>query len=187
MTVGPDIKHLRDWIGREQIVEDRITEALARKYHATFDLPGDAPQSGQPVPRLIHFCLAQPAEPTAGLGPDGHPARGGFLPLVPLPRRMWAGGAITFHRDLRVGNAVHRVSRVDNVVMKHGRTGPLCFVTISHRIIVDGDLAVEERQDIVYSEPHGGGARAGQSGLASRGRCPGSSASKPPCSSAIRR
>lgn len=147
-----DIAHLRSWIGREDIGHDIVSEDLARKYHATFDAPGAVPKPDEIVPRLIHFCLAQPAVPTAALGPDGHPARGGFLPPVPLPRRMWAGGAFTFHGDLRVGDSVRRISRIADVVQKEGRTGMLCFVTVQHHIEANGTLVLEERQDIVYRD-----------------------------------
>lgn len=145
-----DIDHLRGWIGREQMQDDAVTEDLARKYHATFDMPGNASAAGYVVPCLINFCLAQPAVPASGLGPDGHPARGGFLPPVPLPRRMWAGGALTFLGDLRIGDTVRRVSRIEEVMLKEGRTGTLCFVTVFHQISVDGTLRVDERQDLVY-------------------------------------
>lgn len=154
-----DMDHLKSWIGREDAGAEILSEDLARKYHAMFDAPGTPPTHGEAVPRLIHFCLAQPAVPTKGLGPDGHPARGGFLPPVPLPRRMWAGGALTFHGDLRVGDAVRRVSRIADVSLKEGRTGPLCFVTVEHRVAANGTLAIEERQDIVYR-----GADAGAAG-----------------------
>lgn len=147
-----DIDHLRGWIGREEIGVDILSEDLARKYHATMDFAGDAPRQGEVAPQLIHFCLAQPAAPTAELGPDGHPARGGFLPPVSLPRRMWAGGAFTFHRDLRVGDVVKRISRIQDVALKRGRSGALCFVTVEHRLEANGALVLEERQDIVYRE-----------------------------------
>jgi 3-methylfumaryl-CoA hydratase len=145
-----EMDHLKSWIGREDVATDVVGEDLARKYHAMFDAPGGPPGIGAAAPRLIHFCLAQPAVPTAGLGPDGHPTRGGFLPPVPLPRRMWAGGALTFHGDLKVGDVVRRVSRIADVALKEGRTGPLCFVTVEHRVEANGLLAIEERQDIVY-------------------------------------
>lgn len=146
----PDIDHLRGWIGREDVATESVSADLARKYHATFDLSGPPPAVGEIVPRLIHFCLAQPAAPTTSLGADGHPARGGFLPPVPLPRRMWAGGEIVFHGDLRVGDEATRTSRIEEVALKEGRTGPLCFVTVRHRVTVGGALVLEERQDIVY-------------------------------------
>jgi 3-methylfumaryl-CoA hydratase len=155
MSAGLDIDHLRGWIGRLQVLDDEVTEDLARKYHATLDMPGEAPRRGQPVPRLLHFCLAQPAVPEANVGHDGHPARGGFLPPVPLPRRMWAGGSVTFHGDLLIGQSVRRVSTVEDVVPKQGSTGPLCFVSVSHRIEVDGHAAVDETQTLVYRETEG--------------------------------
>jgi 3-methylfumaryl-CoA hydratase len=157
-----DIAHLRTWIGREEAATDILSEDLARKYHATFDLAGDPPKPGEVAPRLIHFCLAQPAVLTGRLGPDGHPRRGRFLPPVPLPRRMWAGGGLTFHGDLRVGDETRRLSRIDDVVLKEGRTGPLCFVTVRHRVEAGGRLLLEERQDIVYRglDAPGGAARA---------------------------
>ncbi|OWJ59841.1 FAS1-like dehydratase domain-containing protein [Inquilinus limosus] len=152
----PDIDQLRRWVGREETAEDIVTADLARKFHATLDLPGPPPRAGEAAPRLIHFCLGQPAAPTAALGPDGHPERGGFLPPVPLPRRMWAGGSVAFDGELRVGDAVRRVSRITDVVAKQGRTGPLCFVTVEHVIEAGGRAAVRERQDLVYRGPDSG-------------------------------
>jgi 3-methylfumaryl-CoA hydratase len=152
---GLDIDHLRGWIGREEAAEDVVTADLVRKLQATLDLPGPPPRAGDAAPRLVHFCLAQPAAPTAALGPDGHPERGSFLPPVPLPRRMWAGGTVTFDGELRVGDAVRRVSRIADVVVKQGRTGPLCFVTVEHIIEAEGRAAVRDRQDLVYRGPDG--------------------------------
>ncbi len=155
-----DLETFRGWIGREDQSADVVSADLVRKFRATFDAatdgPVDVPQAGGVAPRLIHFCLAQPAVPTSQLGEDGHPQRGGFLPPVPLPRRMWAGGALTFHGDLRVGDDVVRRSRIADVTVKEGRSGVLCFVTVHHIIAVDGAARVEERQDIVYRGADGG-------------------------------
>jgi 3-methylfumaryl-CoA hydratase len=146
-----DIDHLRDWIGREDSASEILCPTLVRQFNATLDrASGEAP--GDAAPLLIHFCLAQPAAPTAGLGPDGHAARGGFLPPVPLPRRMWAGGEFTFHGNIHVGEEVTRISRVEDVVLKQGRTGPLCFVTVMHEVTANGAPVLTERQDIVYRE-----------------------------------
>lgn len=155
MTIlpAPEIDHLRGWIGKQAIAEDTVSAELAHRFHATFDLPGDMPQPGQAVAPLIHFCLAQPVVPTSELDSDGHPRRGGFLPPVPLPRRMWAGGDVRFHDVLRVGEVVRRVSTIKDVTAKAGRNGQLCFVAVDHRIEVDGKLRIEERQDIVYRDP----------------------------------
>jgi len=140
-----DIDHLRGWIGREQTASELLTDGLVERFRATLELSAE-----ETAPRLIHLCLAPPAVPNGETGPDGHPARGGFLPPVPLPSRMWAGGAFDFHDDPRVGERVVRHSRIREVTLKQGRTGPLCFVTVDHRISTGDRLLVEERQDIVY-------------------------------------
>ncbi|WP_040439305.1 FAS1-like dehydratase domain-containing protein [Roseibium aggregatum] len=146
-----DIDHLRSWIGHEDSASEVLSPMLVRQFNATFDrTSGENP--GDLAPLLIHFCLAQPTAPTATLGLDGHAARGEFLPPVPLPRRMWAGGAFTFHGDIRIGEEVRRVSTVRDVVLKQGRTGTLCFVAVDHEVTSNGRPVLSERQDIVYRE-----------------------------------
>lgn len=145
-----DADHLRKWIGKTEAAEDVVTPSLVARFRATMGLPGHDVAEGSPTPRLIHFCLCQPAVPMAALGQDGHPARGDFLPPVPLPQRMWAGSAIDFAGDLRVGDLVRRQSRIAEVAVKEGRTGALCFVTIEHEIRVDETTRITERQTIVY-------------------------------------
>ncbi|MGC2781762.1 MAG: MaoC family dehydratase N-terminal domain-containing protein, partial [Bradyrhizobium sp.] len=92
------------------------------------------------------------------LGPDGHPTRGGFLPPVPLPRRMWAGGEVQFIDPLRVGDLATRVSTISDVSLKSGSTGQLCFVAVEHVVTTPRGTAIRERQDIVYRDM--GGAQA---------------------------
>ncbi|MBP6030176.1 MAG: MaoC family dehydratase N-terminal domain-containing protein [Sphingobium sp.] len=150
MNALPDLAELRRWIGKEETVEELLTATLADRFHATLSLDGAAATTGEAAPRLIHFCLCQPTAPMDALGRDGHPARGGFLPPVPLPRRMWAASDIRFHGDLRVGDAVRRRSRITDVVLKQGRTGPLCFVTVDHAFTVGGETRAEDRHIIVY-------------------------------------
>lgn len=146
-----DIDHLRTWIGREEVRSELVTEAMTDRFKATFNLEGAA-KNGDAAPTLIHLCLAPPAEPTSSLGRDGHPKRGGFLPPVPLPRRMWAGGAFIFHDEIRIGEIATRRSTIREVTVKDGRTGMLCFVTVDHRIESGKRLAIEERHDIVYRD-----------------------------------
>ncbi|MCG5236860.1 MaoC family dehydratase N-terminal domain-containing protein [Xanthobacter oligotrophicus] len=152
MTGTPelDIDHLRTWIAREDIGTEAVDPALVRRFRATFGEEPGNPADGEVAPRLLHWCLAQPTVPSHGLGPDGHPARGGFLPPVPLPRRMWAGGRFAFIDDLRVGDTMRRVSRVEDLSVKEGRTGTLCFVTVKHEIEAGGRTVLTEIQDIVY-------------------------------------
>ncbi|MFG1230022.1 HTD2 family dehydratase [Xanthobacter wiegelii] len=146
----PDIARLQAWVGRTEEAEEEVTAALVRRFRATFDeAPGD-PRAGEAAPLLLHWCLTQPAVPTGALGADGHPARGGFLPPVPLPRRMWAGGRLAFAGDIGVGDLVRRLSTVDEVSLKEGRSGALCFVTVRHEITCAGRVAITETQNIVY-------------------------------------
>jgi 3-methylfumaryl-CoA hydratase len=148
-TGAVDIDHLRGWIGQEMSAEDVITPRLAAGLAATLN-HDCAPALGEVAPAAIHWCLAPPTEPMHALGPDGHPARGGFLPPVPLPRRMWAGGALEFGAPLRVGDRVTMRSRVAEVTAKTGRSGALVFVTVMHEVSGPAGHALTERQDIVY-------------------------------------
>lgn len=151
---GPiDIEALRSWIGREEQSSDFLTAELVRRFDATFGLPVGTPRVGDLAPPLIHFCLAPLVVPTDQLGPDGHPHKGGFLPPVPLPRRMWAGSELNLVGALKVGDAVQRLSRISDVVAKGGQSGPLCFVTVEHVVQVEGVAVLRERQDIVYRGP----------------------------------
>ena len=152
MPAQLDMEHLARWVGREETAEDVVAQSMVARFRATFDLADDFPAVGDVAPRLIHFCLAQPISPTSDLGEDGHPARGGFLPPVPLPRRMWASSAIAFHGDLRIGDTVRRRSRIANISAKHGRSGTLCFVTICHEWEARGARVIEEEQTIVYRD-----------------------------------
>jgi 3-methylfumaryl-CoA hydratase len=148
---GPvDIGELQGWIGRTETAQDEITPRLARELRATLDL--DTLEAEGPLPLAVHWCLAPPAAKASLIGPDGHPLRGGFLPPVPLPRRMWAGGEVKFRDPLQVGDKVERRSRIVDVAVKQGRSGVLCFVSVSHEYFTVRGLAVEDRQDIVYRD-----------------------------------
>lgn len=145
-----DIAHLRNWIGRTEVAQDVVTPRLVRELAATLDSDAAEPEAGSPAQLAIHWCLAPPVAKTSMLGPDGHPARGGFLPPVPLPQRIWAGGSLQFKDRLCVGDSVERTSRIADVTVKNGRTGALCFVAVDHEIATGRGLAILERQNIVY-------------------------------------
>jgi 3-methylfumaryl-CoA hydratase len=152
MTEKLDIDHLRQWIGRSTEVSDIVTAQLVKGLRATlFQEIGD-PKPGDAAPFTTHWCLGQPVYPMSELGPDGHPTRGGFLPPVPLPRRMWAGGELEFLDTLRVGDVAKRTSRISDVTMKTGSTGVLCFVSVAHEVTTPRGTAIRERQDIVYRD-----------------------------------
>lgn len=142
---------LSAWIGRSEEVHDHLSLTLLQRIAATLGEP--APQAGDALPPLWQWCFFQPAVAEAGLGGDGHPARGGFLPPADNRNRMWAGGRIEFHQPLRAGAEAKRISTILKVEEKHGRTGALLFVTVQHDYLQDGQLAIREEQDIVYREP----------------------------------
>jgi 3-methylfumaryl-CoA hydratase len=161
MTDKPDLDHLRQWIGRTTEAADTVTAQLVRGLRATLFTEIGTPKPGDAAPFTTHWCLAQPVYPMSELGPDGHPTRGGFLPPVPLPRRMWAGGELEFVDTLRVGDEATRTSRISDVTMKTGSTGVLCFASVDHLITTSRGTAIRERQDIVYRDvPAGGPAPA---------------------------
>jgi 3-methylfumaryl-CoA hydratase len=161
MTEKLDIDHLRQWIGRTQEASDIVTAQLVKGLRATLFQEVGEPHVGDAAPITVHWCLAQPVAPMAMIGPDGHPERGGgFLPPVPLPRRMWAGGELEFIDPLGVGDEAKRTSRISDVTVKTGSTGTLCFVAVEHVITTSRGIAIRERQDIVYRDPGGAPAPA---------------------------
>src|SRR5436190_1136039 len=147
-----DIDHLRQWIGRTQEATDIVTAQLVKGLRATLFQEIGEPKNGDAAPWTTHWCLAVPVFPMSQLSQDGHPTRGGFLPPVPLPRRMWAGGELEFFDALRVGDESKRSSRISDVNLKTGSTGTLCFVSVEHLITSPRGTAIRERQDIVYRE-----------------------------------
>ncbi len=147
-----DLEHLRQWIGKSTEASDTVTAHLVMGLRATLFQDIGEPQTGDAAPWTTHWCLAQPVFPMSMLGPDGHPTRGGFLPPVPLPRRMWAGGELEFFEPLRIGDDSKRTSRITDVTLKTGSTGTLCFVSVEHNVSTPRGMAIRERQDIVYRD-----------------------------------
>jgi 3-methylfumaryl-CoA hydratase len=145
-----DINHLRSWIGREEVAEDVITPVPVAALAATLDRDDPKPRPGDELPPLWHWLYFLPAVRQSELAPDGHPKRGGFLPPVPLPRRMWAGARFEFQQPLRIGESIIRKSTIADVSMKEGRSGPLIFVLVRHDIAGPAGLALVEEHDIVY-------------------------------------
>jgi 3-methylfumaryl-CoA hydratase len=143
---------LQDWVGRTETHHDDLTAAPLRGLAAMLGRDDPPPERGSPLPPLWHWLYFLPQHPADEIGPDGHARRGGFLPPVPLPRRMWAGGRFTWERanPLRTGDAARRVSRIASVAHKAGRSGDLLFVTVVHELHNAQGLALVEEHDIVY-------------------------------------
>lgn len=143
---------LSDWIGRTESAADVLTPTPCAALAATLDRPPERPAPGTALPPLWHWLYFLPLPRRSEIGPDGHAKRGGFLPPVPLPRRMWAGSQLAFHAPLAIGDAVTRTSTIEAVTEKRGRTGPLVFVRVRHEVrrAGDADPALTEFHDIVY-------------------------------------
>jgi 3-methylfumaryl-CoA hydratase len=150
-TIAPvDLPHLRQWLGRSEERGDFVTATPLAALSATLDRDDPEPQPGSDVPPLWHWLYFPPLVRHSEIGPDGHPRRGGFLPPVPLPRRMWAGSRLQFNHPLQVGDEITRASRIVKVDGKTGRSGELVFVTVRHEVTNAHGLALSEEQDIVY-------------------------------------
>lgn len=159
MTISIDpaaLTHLQSWQGRGETTLDTMTAAPVRALSATLDREDAAPVPGTEIPPLWHWLYFLPHARQSEIGPDGHPRRGGFLPPVPLPRRMWAGGRLRWDvqgdggNPLRVGQEVQRSSTIQSVRHKAGRSGELLFVQVEHRFSNENGLALTEEHDIVY-------------------------------------
>lgn len=150
-----DLEALQGWVGREERRTDTLAPWPAAALTAALDRD-DPPGPGDPLPPFWHHLYFLPVVRAEATGPDGHPKRGGFLPPVPLPRRMWAGGRLVWERPLRVGETVERVSTVRAIDRKEGRTGPLLFVLVEHRFLASGELVLTEEHDVVYRAPSRG-------------------------------
>lgn len=152
--INPELlSHLRSWEGRSEVVEDTVTEASVRGLAATLDRSAAEAAAGHALPALWHWLYFLPRAPQHEIGQDGHPRLGGFLPPVPLPRRMWAGGRMRWHAPLHIGDRVQRATRIVSITHKSGRSGDLVFAVLRHEISRGQTLCLTEEQDIVYRAP----------------------------------
>jgi 3-methylfumaryl-CoA hydratase len=161
MSLPPlDLELLKQWVGRNEMRNDLIHIASVNAMAATLDKE-EILSAGDPLPLLWHWLFFWAVSPASGIGPDGHPKRGGFLPPVELPRRMWAGGRLKFECDLPVASQAKRVSRINAIDVKTGNSGRLAFVTVAHEIGANGKVSIHEEHDIVYRDnPQPGAAPA---------------------------
>ena len=146
-----DLETLKQWEGKQESHEDVISLSTAQAMAATLDWP-TKPQSGDELALPWHWLHFLPNARQSDISHDGHPKRGGFLPPVPLPRRMWASGKVDFHTPLIIGARVRKDSTVKSVTHKRGGSGNLVFVVVEHEIFSDDTLAISDTQNLVYRE-----------------------------------
>jgi 3-methylfumaryl-CoA hydratase len=159
-----DLSNLTDWIGNSESVEEYAAAAPVIRFTALMDNELPAAKNGDPIGPMAHWFYFQPQVPASEIGPDGHPKRGGFMPPVPLPRRMFGGARTTYIRPLRIGELMRRDGEITSVNIKEGRTGTLVFVTVKYSFYGEDGLAMEEEHDIVYRDnpkPDTGDGRGG--------------------------
>lgn len=141
-----------DWIGRSEQQCDIVTEAPIQALASTLDHATEL-NAGAPIPALWHWLYFLPKAMTSDLAEDGHPHKGGFMPPIPKPRRMWAGSQVEFLAPVCIGSHLRRTSTVVDVNLKSGRSGSMYFVKVRHEIFADEELSIVEEQDVVYRDP----------------------------------
>ena len=163
MSTKVDIDHLRKWIGKIDNVTDYVTPIVEQRYRATLNMDIGNPKDGDPVTSGLHWMLGWNLVKNDELGIDSHPALGEFLPPVPLPRRMWAGSEIKVLKPIRVADKVIKQSTVADIQVKEGRTGLLCFVTAEYNFLVNDEVTINEKHNIVYRDISKSGGGSGYS------------------------
>ena len=147
------VQDFTPWVGKRQTGKDIISPVQVRQMAATLNDATRMQQPGcAPLPAGWHWLYFNPLEIQSRLGPDGHPARGDFLPPVALERRMWAGSRLAWQRPFEVGMTVEKASEILKVSHKTGRSGDMVFVTVAHRYSDAQGVILEEEQNIVYRD-----------------------------------
>jgi 3-methylfumaryl-CoA hydratase len=147
-----ELEDYKRWIGRREESTDVLLPLHVAGLEALLDREAALPRAGEPAAPGAHWLIRPAWLRQSELGPDGHPARGGFMPPVPLPRRMWAGSELRLMQPLRVGEEIRRRSEIIDVAVKEGRGGVLVFVKVRHEFRGSAGLAQSETQDVVYRE-----------------------------------
>lgn len=142
-------ERIEDWIGRER----RRVEVLAPGDLARLAAVLDRPQAPLEAPPAWHWACATETPRQSRIGPDGHPERGGFMPPIKAPRRMFAAADLRFGAPLRAGIETEWVETIAAIRDKAGQSGPLTFVEVERRLSQGGVPCVAETQTIVYRQP----------------------------------
>ncbi len=146
-----DLTHLEKWKDKVESKKQLIDEAYCRRLAGAIGSKANVTK-GAVLPAPWHWSFFLPETSASNTDIDGHEKRGGFLPPVPLPRRMWAGNKVKFYGSLRIGDCAEKRSRVSSISLKNGRSGQLVFVVVNHQIFVGDKLTVDEDQTIVYRD-----------------------------------
>lgn len=141
-----------EWIGKSKDQNDSMAPEQLQRFEALMDRDPDAITVGSELPPCSHWIYFTPMDKQSNIAEDGHAIKGGFLPPVELPKRMWAGGNLKFKKPLKTGSPADKKSTIVKINEKEGASGKLCFVTVRHQISGSGSIAIDEIQQIVYRE-----------------------------------
>ena len=137
------------WIGKKEISKDFVSSRPVEMMQA---LLNEEDKNLRILPHLYHWFYFLPIVDGQELAEDGHPKKGSFLPPIPFPKRMWAGGRLQFLHPIHINQNIRRESEILNVELKHGKSGDMYFVTVKHSIFAEDILAIVEEHDIVYRD-----------------------------------
>jgi len=158
-TTALDIEELRSHIGRTQVATDVIHTGPANLLRLALGRPEAEFRDGDPLPPAWLGLYFLPRVASAELRPDGSPRDTGVIPALPLPRRMFAGERVRFHRPLRIGEAVRRETALADLAVKSGTTGTLVFATVKSRVFGADGVVLEDERRTVFREEVTAGAR----------------------------
>ncbi len=144
-----DIEAWRAHVGRQDIRRQRLDVESLRRFAAAQGAPLDVERTPAP---LAHWTWFLEVVGPDGIGPDGHPRRGGLMPPVTLPRRMFASADMRFLAPLSLDAPAEMSLTIAEVNHKSGKTGDLVFVEVDRALTQDGVLRLTEHQTIVYRD-----------------------------------
>jgi 3-methylfumaryl-CoA hydratase len=134
-------------VGRQEVRRQRLDVESLRRFAAAQGADMDVERQ---LPPLAHWAYFVETVRPEGIGPDGHPRRGGLLPPVRLPRRMFAAATMSFAEPLALDEEGELTLTVADVRHRSGKTGDLVFVEVDRRLSQGGRERLYERQTIVY-------------------------------------
>jgi 3-methylfumaryl-CoA hydratase len=134
-------------VGRREMRRQRLDVESLRRFAAAQGADMDVERR---LPPLAHWAYFVETVGPRGIGPDGHPRRGGLLPPVRLPRRMFAAAVMAFHEPLTLDAEGELSITVADVRHRTGKTGDLVFVEVDRKLSQEGRERLTERQTIVY-------------------------------------
>ncbi len=163
-TVELSPEGLKQHIGRRAVSQDVVTPGPANLLRVSFGRPEPELRHGDPLPPGWLCLYFLPQFRPDGLRPDGSPLDAGVVPPMPLPRRMFAGERLRWHRPIHIGDELRRETELVDLTMKPGATGTLVFASVLNRVYGRDGLALEEEKRTVFREE----VRAGERNQAPR-------------------